>query len=104
MTKRFILIDGIKKGTHSGIWDKQKQNNQRIGDELWIGEVVSMLNEGVMISEETEQLKSENEELKKRDNLVLGYLTDEGIITFEKYNEIVDYLYKKWQKRNGDVE
>lgn len=57
--KRFTIIDGIKKGTHSGIWDNQKQNNQRIGDELWLGEVVAMLNEGVMIVKENEQLKAE---------------------------------------------
>lgn len=56
--KRFAIIDGIKKGTHSGIWDNQKQNNQRIGDELWLGEVVGMLNEGVMIAKENEQLKN----------------------------------------------
>lgn len=61
--KRFTLIDGIKKGTHSGIWDKQKQNNQRTGDELWIGEVVSMLNEGVMIADENEQLKEDCDNL-----------------------------------------
>ena len=56
--KRFTIIDGVKKGTHSGIWDNQKQNNQRIGDELWLGEVVAMLNEGVMIAKENEQLKN----------------------------------------------
>lgn len=55
--KRFTIIDGVKKGTHSGIWDNQKQNNQRIGDELWLGEVLAMLNEGVMIAKENEQLK-----------------------------------------------
>ena len=63
--KRFAIIDGIKKGTHSGIWDNQKQNNQRIGDELWLGEVVAMLNEGVMIAKENEHLKSELVESKK---------------------------------------
>ena len=55
--KRFILIDGVKKGTHSGIWDNLKQNNQRVGDELWVGEVVAMLNEGIAIVEENEELK-----------------------------------------------
>lgn len=55
--KRFILIDGVKKGTHSGIWDNLKQNNQRVGDELWVCEVVAMLNEGIAIVEENEQLK-----------------------------------------------
>jgi len=63
--KRFTIIDGIKKGTHSGIWDNQKQNNQRMGDELWVGEVVAMLNEGVMIVEENEQLKQTIEEMIK---------------------------------------
>ena len=55
--KRFILFPEVKKGTHSGIWDKQKQHNQGTGDELWLGEVVGMLNEGVMIAEENEQLQ-----------------------------------------------
>jgi len=55
--KRFKLIDGIKKGTHSGIWDNQKQHNQGIGDELWLGEVVGMLNEGVILAEENKELK-----------------------------------------------
>jgi hypothetical protein len=63
--KRFKLIDGIKKGTHSGIWDNQKQRNQGIGDELWLGEVVGMLNEGVILAEETTNLKEENEQLKQ---------------------------------------
>ena len=62
--KRFILFDDVKKGTHSGIWDKQKQHNQGIGDELWVGEVVAMLNEGVMIAEENEQLKKELHKIK----------------------------------------
>ena len=56
--KRFKLIDGIKKGTHSGIWDNQKQHNQGIGDELWLGEVVGMLNEGVILAEENKELKT----------------------------------------------
>jgi hypothetical protein len=74
--KRFILIEGFKKGTHTGIWDKWKQNNQRVGDELWLGEVVAMLNEGVAIVEENEQLKLTNrlllEEMKEiRDKLTV---------------------------------
>lgn len=55
--KRFMIIKGLKKGTHSGIWDNQKQHNMGIGDELWLGEVVAMLNEGVTLAEENEQLK-----------------------------------------------
>ena len=50
-------MDNLPKGTHSNIWDKQKQHNQGIGDELWLGEVVAMLNEGVILAEENEQLK-----------------------------------------------
>lgn len=88
--KRFILDD-------DGIVTDMVDLSMYIDNE----DCCEKLNE---LYDENEQLKSENEELKKRDNLVLGYLTDEGIITFEKYNEIVDYLYKKWQKRNGDVE
>ena len=53
--ERFKLCDGVKLGTHSGVWDNHKQNHQRTGDELWIGEVIGMLNE----------LASENEELRK---------------------------------------
>lgn len=64
--KRFTIIDGVKKGTHSGIWDNQKQNNQRIGDELWLGEVVAMLNEGVMIAKENEQLKARIQYLEQK--------------------------------------
>lgn len=55
--KRFKLVNGIKKGTHSRIWDNRKQHNQGIGDELWLGEVVDMLNEGVAIVKENEELK-----------------------------------------------
>lgn len=47
------------------------------------------------------ELAEENEELKKRDDLVLSYLQDEGSITLEKYNEIVDYLYKEWKKERN---
>ena len=77
--KRFVIMDNLPKGTHSNIWDKQKQHNQGIGDELWLGEVVAMLNEGVILAEENEQLRKdstvlilanqdyrkENEQLKK---------------------------------------
>lgn len=52
--ERFKLVSGIKLGTHSGIWDSRKQHNQGIGDELWLGEVVDLLN----------QLHEENETLK----------------------------------------
>ena len=62
--QRFIIMDNLPKGTHSRIWDKQKQHNQGIGDELWLGEVVAMLNEGVMIAKENEQLKKELDKLK----------------------------------------
>ncbi len=55
--KRFMIMDNLPKGTHSHIWDKQKQHNQGIGDELWLGEVVAMLNEGVTLAEENEELK-----------------------------------------------
>ena len=62
--KRFKLINGVKKGTHSGIWDNQKQYNIGIGDELWIGEVVAMLNEGVALAEENKELKLQLEAFK----------------------------------------
>ena len=64
--KRFKLINGVKKGTHSGIWDNQKQHNKGIGDELWIGEVVAMLNEGVTLAEENKELKLQLEAFKDK--------------------------------------
>jgi DNA-binding transcriptional MerR regulator len=60
--KRFIIMDNLPKGTHSNIWDKQKQHNQGIGDELWLGEVVAMLNEGVTLAEENQALKERRHE------------------------------------------
>ena len=98
-TKRFIIMDNLPKGTHSNIWDKQKQHNQGIGDELWLGEVVAMLNEGVILAEENEQLKSEYkvlhtqyQDLKKFvENNFDEYLTQEKlnrqIIKLSKENE-----------------
>lgn len=50
-------------------------------------------------SDKYNELKKENKELKKRDDLVSSYLQDEGSITLEKYEEIVDYLYKEWKKK-----
>lgn len=64
--KRFKLINGVKLGTHSGIWDNQKQHNMGIGDELWIGEVVAMLNEGVALAEENKELKLQLEAFKDK--------------------------------------
>lgn len=64
--KRFKLINGVKKGTHSGIWDNRKQHNIGIGDELWIGEVVAMLNEGVALVEENKELKLQLEAFKDK--------------------------------------
>lgn len=82
-------------------YHEQKEENEKLKSDLdYFKAKNGSLETGMFnLERENEQLKSENEELKKRDNLVLGYLTDEGIITFEKYNEIVDYLYKKWQKK-----
>ena len=82
--KRFILIDGVKKGTHSGIWDKQKQNNKRTGDELWIGEVVAMLNEGVAIVEENKQLKQINSNLQDFRN----FITEQNIFNEKQRKEL----------------
>ena len=75
--KRFIIMDNLPKGTHSSIWDNQKQHNQGIGDELWLGEVVAMLNEGVILADENEQLKEELDYWKKR-ALLLEKKYDEG--------------------------
>ncbi|MBQ7927735.1 MAG: hypothetical protein IJ287_03180 [Methanobrevibacter sp.] len=73
--KRFTLLDGIKKGTHSGIWDNQKQHNQGIGDELWLGEVVGMLNEGVILAEENKELKELITDKNKTQTETLKQLT-----------------------------
>ena len=64
--KRFKIIKGVKVGTHSGIWDNRKQHNMGIGDELWIGEVVAMLNEGVALAEENKELKLQLEAFKDK--------------------------------------
>lgn len=52
-----------------------------------------------MLIRENELLKSENKEMSKRIDLICGCLNDEGSITLEKYNEIVDYLYREWKSR-----
>ena len=90
--KRFILIDGVKKGTHSGIWDNLKQNNQRVGDELWVGEVVAMLNEGIAIVEENVKLKSVIKEvtelLSDEVDLFSDKATEHDIIAYEELKEL----------------
>ena len=95
-TKRFIILDNLPKGTHSNIWDKQKQHNQGIGDELWLGEVVAMLNEGVILAEENEQLKQVYTQLKHRHSLLHDECIDaecdrdsyrKDIASLEKENE-----------------
>ena len=108
--KRFTIIDGIKKGTHSGIWDNQKQNNQRIGDELWVGEVVAMLNEGVMIVEENEQLKNDcgilvqsNQDYRKENEQLKQFINEltsrDGRIWLSS-----GYVYDVKKVLKGDVE
>ena len=106
--KRFTIIDGVKKGTHSGIWDNQKQNNQRIGDELWLGEVVAMLNEGVMIAKENEQLKLDNKRLLSdytdvcNDNIAVG---NENEQLKQRNNRQYEQLNKLWKLiEKGDWE
>lgn len=54
--KRFVLINNTKPGTRSEIFDYQKKHNEGVGDELWLGEVVDMLNQ---LTEENYQLKQE---------------------------------------------
>jgi predicted HTH domain antitoxin len=99
--KRFIIMDNLPKGTHSNIWDKQKQHNQGIGDELWLGEVVAMLNEGVILAEENEQLKSENKRLTDKLNKIALELVEDVIsqgkaveISEMSYSEFLDYRAK----------
>ena len=103
--KRFKLIDGIKKGTHSGIWDNQKQHNMGIGDELWLGEVVGMLNEGVILAEETTNLKEENEQLKdalnqRTDQCDKYYKKNEQLKQFKsKVLELLDEKIKHYEHK-----
>lgn len=78
MDKRFIIMDNLPKGTHSNIWDKQKQHNQGIGDELWLGEVVAMLNEGVILAEENEQLKQQEKRLYKYFRKCFNNVSEKG--------------------------
>ena len=72
-------MDNLPKGTHSSIWDKRKQHNQGTGDELWIGEVVGMLNEGVMIAEENEQLKQTMKEVAELLSEEVDLFSDKAI-------------------------
>lgn len=65
--KRFMLIDGVKKGTHSGIWDNQKQHNRGIGDELWVGEIVELLN---ALNDENKKLKNKLQTYKTTNSLL----------------------------------
>ena len=60
--KRFILINCTKPGTRSNILDYQKKHNEGVGDELWLGEVVDMLNQ---LTEENEQLKQFQQEVAR---------------------------------------
>lgn len=85
--KRFIIMDNLPKGTHSNIWDKQKQHNQGIGDELWLGEVVAMLNEGVILAEENEQLKQFKEN-------VIKWVDSQMKFNVKKYIETEDSHFK----------
>lgn len=57
---RFKLMDNIPRGTHSFIWDNQKK--QGIGDELWLGEILDLLNN---LARECDSLRNENKELKE---------------------------------------
>lgn len=55
---RFKLMDNIPRGTHSFICDSQKKH----GDELWLGEILDLLNN---LASECDSLRNENEELKE---------------------------------------
>lgn len=88
MTEKRFAVTQTTFG--SGIYDYQAEDTLcESYDEDAYREVCKKLNE----------FDKENKELKKRDDLVSSYLRDEGSITLEKYNEIVDYLYKEWKKR-----
>ena len=88
--KRFKLINGVKLGTHSGIWDNRKQHNMGIGDELWVGEVVAMLNEGVALAEENKELKLQLEAFK--DKLCELGVSDVKLYGKRYYTGLEDWL------------
>ena len=71
--KRFECM--VKKGTHSGVYDNQKQHNQGMGDELWVGEVVDLLNGQQSI---INQLKAEKIKLKEENKRLNAFLVHNG--------------------------
>lgn len=83
--KRFKLCDGVKLGSYSGVWDNKKQNHQRTGDELWVGEVIGMLNEGIMIVEQNKELRKELQ-LSNDYNIIL----EERIEAYENSDNITE--------------
>ena len=55
--------------------------------------------------EELQKVKKENEQLKqqikhsqKRTAIISGWLHDEGNLTLDKYEEILDYCYQEYKK------
>ena len=102
-TKRFIIMDNLPKRTHSNIWDKQKQHNQGIGDELWLGEVVAMLNEGVILAEENEQLKQVYTQLKHRHSLLHDECID-AECDRDRYRKDIASLEKENEQLKQEIE
>ena len=59
--KRFRIL-GIEQGTHSYVWDSEKRHRDGVGDELWVGEVVGLLN---YLYEENKELKQQLDKIPK---------------------------------------
>ena len=93
--KRFILINCTKPGTRSNILDYQKKHNEGVGDELWLGEVVDMLNQ---LTEENEQLKQELFESEK--DYIMETYSDNPIRRDEK----IQLLKEEFKEKFGDFE
>jgi hypothetical protein len=97
--ERFKLINGVKVGTHSGIWDNRKQHNMGIGDELWVGEVVAMLNKGVALAEENKELRKIINEMKD-----IIYMLQEVYVIGEYSSEIGEDMQELQKAYNGNLE
>ena len=73
--KRFRFLRG--QGTHSNVWDSEKRHRDGVGGELWVGEVVGLLNAFVEdinhlkeycgdLESDLKRFTEENEQLKQR--------------------------------------
>ena len=95
MTERFILDDEEEYLIDT----KNNKHYDACGGGDGMPMLVRLVNQ---LLEENEQLKQQLNESHKRIDLISSCLNDEGILTLEKYNEIINYLYTEWKKGDGD--